>query len=154
MTNERELTAADILNTDDTTVVPMEIPEWKKDGKPGVLYFKVMTADQAIKFQELLATPAHRRSVFVRLLADCACDSQGNLLFKTSDLEQLRKKQVSVFVRMQKFLLQLNGMASAEKTWDDLETILRNVGIEDADQIASIKQKWEADVTQERLGNS
>ena len=88
--NERELTADDIFGAEDLIdVLKVEIPEWKKDGKPGVLYVRPMSAAAAIRFRESLAGSSGK-NVFVRILAECACDRNGNLLFSLSDIERLK----------------------------------------------------------------
>lgn len=140
----QELTAADIFAADDLTISePYAIPEWKKNGKPGVLYFRVMSADATIKFQEKLKTEAVKKSVFVQILAECACDSKGTLLFTPDQLVKLREKSTAVFARMQKILLQLNGMVLPEKNWDTVREILIGAGV-DPGVIAAVQIKWDA----------
>lgn len=140
---DQELTADDIYNSDDLTVSdPVEIPEWRKNDKPGIIYFRVMSADEHIKFQELLKGPT-KNSVMVRILALCACNKNGDLLFKPTDMEKLRKKSTVVFNRLSKFLLQLNGMVPPTKTWGAVESILEESGV-DPTVIALVKNKWDA----------
>lgn len=140
----RELTAEDIFSADDTTTYPLEIPEWKKNGQAGILYVKSMTGAESIAFQESLKNQEQRKSLFVRMLAQSACDSKGNLLFKMGDLEKLRQKNVAIFMRLQKFLLEINGMVGKEKTWETVQEILSECNIDGA-VIALVKTKWDAD---------
>jgi hypothetical protein len=142
----QELTAEDIFASDDLTVVPCQIPEWQKNDRPGLLYFKVMSAKASINFQnQMRVNDSIRREVIVRMLAECACSSTGERLFKTpQDIERLRDKSTAVFLRMQKFLLQLNGMMAPEKSWTTVQEILAECGIE-SNVVALVKQKWDAD---------
>jgi hypothetical protein len=147
---DQTLTADDIFAADDTTLKPLTIPEWTKNGKPGVLWFKVMTADESFRFNDMMKMDATKREAVIRLLSQCACDENGNLLFKSSDLEKLRKKNISIFLRMQKFLLQLNGMMSPDKSWKTVQSILQDCGI-DSNVIALVKGKWDAADTDEMV---
>jgi hypothetical protein len=140
---ERELTAEDIFSADDLTLAPYQVPEWTKGGKPGVIFFKVMSAADSIRFQEEMAkSEKAKRDVIVRIMAECACDSQGQKLFKQADMEKLRNKSTAVYLRMQKFLLQLNGMMAPEKSWSTVRQILIDCGIDSA-VVALVKQKWD-----------
>ena len=141
--NDQILTAEDIFASDDLTVVPLEIPEWKKNGLPGVLHLRVMSADETIKFQEAMRSPVHKANAWVKILALCACDPEGTRLFSDSDMEKLRKKSTAVFLRLQRRLLEMNGMARAEKTWDALREILVECGVESG-VIALVQSKWES----------
>lgn len=144
MEQDQDLTVDDIFGSDDLTISdPIEIKEWTKNDKPGHIYFKVMSADASIKFQELIKDPRHRGSIFVRILQECACKKDGTLLFTTKDLDKLRTKSSAVFLRMGKLLLQLNGMTLPEKTWEAVEAILVSSDV-DAAVIARVKAKWDA----------
>lgn len=136
------LTADDIYNSDDTTVMTVVIPEWKKNGKPGTLGLRVMMADEAIQYNEVLKNPQTRRGSWVRLLALCACNKAGERIFTEADLEKLRKKNNAVFLRLQSKLMQINGMIRAEKTWEALEEILNDCKVEPA-VIELVKSKWD-----------
>lgn len=139
---DQTLTAEDILGSDDLTILQLEVPEWKKNGKPGVLHLRVMSADETIKFQDAMKSPAHKSNAWVKILAICACDPNGARLFSDSDMEKLRKKSTSVFLRLQRRLLEINGMARAEKSWDALKEILVDSGV-DSGVIALVQSKWE-----------
>lgn len=109
------LTAKDILDSNDLETAEMEVPEWG-----GTLRLRVMTADEAIKFQDVLNTPA-KKSAWVKLLALCAVDADGNRLFSDREMELLKKKSTAVFLRLQDFLLKLNGFTqeAADKAKND-----------------------------------
>lgn len=139
---EQELTADDIFGTDDLTVVPFKVPEWQKNGKPGVIFFKVMSADAASMFQEMLKVKDQRRNAMVHLIAACACSSDGRLLFDEDAVAKLQKKNVAVFMRMQDFLLKLNGMSRPDKSWESVLKILQTAGVAQ-DTVAQVKRLWD-----------
>src|ERR1044071_3879213 len=103
---EKNLTAAEILASDDLETADMEIPEWK-----GTVRFRVMTADEAIKFQDTLNTPS-KKNAWVKILASCAVDANGERLFTDKEMDALKQKSTAVFLRMQRFLLKLNGFTA------------------------------------------
>lgn len=137
-----ELSAEDIFGVEDLTVVPFTVPEWPKAGKPGLIYFRVMSAEAVIKFQDLLKSEEQKKKSWVRMFAECACDRNGNLLFTKDQMDRLLTKSSAVYLRMQKFLLQLNGMIVADKSWEALAVILVDAGVT-SEQVAAIKAKWE-----------
>ncbi len=106
MSVSKYLTAAEILASDDLETAEMEVPEWG-----GTVRFRVMTADEAIKFQETINTPA-KKNAWVKILALCAVDGDGKRLFSDKEMDQLKQKSTAVFLRMQRFLLKLNGFTS------------------------------------------
>lgn len=141
--NNAELTADDIFSVDDLTVVPFTVPEWKKNNKPGVIFFRVMSADRAAAFREALKSSSDgKKNSLVALVAECACSSDGRPLFSEGDMEKLRRKNVAVFVRMQEFLLKLNGMVRPDKSWETVLEILQKSGVSE-DAIASVKRLWD-----------
>ena len=142
-TQEQLLTAGDIFDADDLGIETMEVPEWKKNGKPGVLGLRVLTAEEVIKFQDVLKSETGKKSGWIRILALAACDAQGNRLFTENDIEKLKKKNAAVFFRAQKQLLQMNGMARSEKTWEKLKEILESANVDGA-VIALVQMKWDA----------
>lgn len=103
MSDTKYLTAAEILASNDLETADLEVPEWG-----GTVRFRVMRASEAIKFQETLNSPA-KKNAWVKLLALCAVDADGNRLFTDAQMDVLKEKSTAVFLRMQKFLLTLNG---------------------------------------------
>lgn len=139
----RELTAEDIFGAQDETLAACEVPEWQKAGKPGIVYFKAMSAAALIEFRKVLADAKTRPNGMVRLFADTACDSKGNLLFSGADVVRLKERNSKVFMRLQNFLMQMNMMRESTKTWETVEEILTAEKIESA-VIERVKAKWEA----------
>ena len=137
-----ELSAEDIFGADDLTLVRVTVPEWQKNGRPGVVYFRPMSAESMLRFQEQMRRGD--KAGFVKIVAECACSSKGEPLFTAAHVEALKKKNVAVFMRLQDMLLQLNGMKTPTKTWDTVQNILTAAGVE-ASVIAQVRAKWDAD---------
>lgn len=115
------LSAEDIFNAEDIDFVNVTIPEWKKDGKPGVIRLRAMNADEGIKFGEDMKDKAKMADSYVRIIAltavkvnpDGTC---GDPLFMGDvAVHKLRKKKNAVFIRLQKAAMKLNFPDSDEK---------------------------------------
>lgn len=143
----RELSADDIIAADDVTVFKTVVPEWK-----GTVYFKAMSAKRTLEFKGLMAKPAERDGLFVRMFQECACNSSGEQLFTTGQLEALRAKSAPVFLRLQNALMALNGIIQPEKTWATVQGILEEAGVPSA-TIALARSKWETTDTVELVKN-
>jgi hypothetical protein len=95
------LTAEDILNADDVEYKKVLVPEWG-----GAIRLKIMSAADAIRFNRM----PNRDEAIVQILAFCACDEDGKLLFTSAkQVEKLREKNIKVFSRLQDACLELNG---------------------------------------------
>jgi hypothetical protein len=105
------LSADDILNADDLDYVDVTVPEWKKNGKPGVIRFRAMTAGEAIKFTKEI-TEEKSDDSYVKVVAATAIDpASGERLFKgDSAVEQLKRKKSGIFIRLQKAVMKLNNI--------------------------------------------
>lgn len=134
----RILSAADIMAANDLTPEPVFIPEWN-----GTVLFRPMPADDAIAFQEAMNGPA-RKSAWVDIFAKCAVDADGNRLFQKNQVAELRKKNTKVFLRMQMFLMELNGFKQPDKSWPTVQRILNDAGVEAA-VIQRVSELWKAD---------
>ena len=108
------LSAEDIFNAEDIDFVDVTIPEWKKDGKPGVVRLRAMDANEGIKFGEDMKDKAKIADSYVRIIAltavkvnaDGTC---GDPLFVGDvAVHNLRKKKNAVFIRLQKAAMKLN----------------------------------------------
>lgn len=120
MTAETQsLSATDILEQSDTDPLRVEIPEWRKKGsdKPGVLWLRVLPADEAIAMQDLvLKDEASKKEGMFRMVIACAIDEQGNRLFTEAALEPLKKKAFKVLNRLQVLALRHNLMMPGQET--------------------------------------
>lgn len=125
-TSPKFLTADDILISDDIETLDVYVPEWK-----GTVQFRAMSAEAAIGFQDTLdKNNPQRKQSLVRLFQLCAVDRDGNTLFSSGKLEQIRKKSWPVLLRLQRPLMQLNGFAQKDKSLETVQKILADAGVE------------------------
>lgn len=144
---ETFLSADDILSAEDLTVTKVHIPEWK-----GTVRFRALSAFEAIRFQEGLAGP-QRKEAWVKIFALCAVDADGQKLFTTDKMEALRKKSTPVFLRLQKMLMTLNGFTQPDKSWESVQKILTNSGVE-PDVIRRVEDAWKVEDEGEDLAKN
>lgn len=137
----KELTAEDINGVDDLTLVPYPVPEWN-----GKIFFRVLDADTVFKFRRQMKQGGDKKdTALISMFSESACSSGGERLYPTNEAAKaLFRKSMAVFLRMEKFLLQLNGMVLPDKSWDTVKAILMDAGV-DAGVIAAVQIKWEAD---------
>lgn len=119
------LSAEDIFAADDIDFVEVEVPEWKRNGKPGVIRLRAMNASEAIKFGEDVKDKAKLAESYVRIIAltavkvnpDGTC---GDPLFMGDvAVHNLRKKKNAVFIRLQKAAMKLNFPEDKEEAKND-----------------------------------
>jgi hypothetical protein len=115
MSSEKKyLNAADIFGADDREIKEVEIPEWG-----GFVRFRVLSAAEALTFQESLNTPSMKADAWIRMFMLCAVDTDNKPLFTKEDLLRLKQKSAGIFLRLQKALLKFNGFtADAEDLLD------------------------------------
>jgi hypothetical protein len=116
---DNELSALDILNLDDSELQPIEIPEWKKNGKPGKAYISVLSADEMIRFNELLSNPAQKKEALMRLVAYGLRNKNGERLITDDKIHEFKKRSIKVFIRLQNEIMELNGLSDKAKNAED-----------------------------------
>lgn len=138
-TKKKILSANDILSADDITnsLIEVEVPEWG-----GTVMFRPMTAAECILWNQKLSGPG-KNEAWLSIFASCAVDENGQRLFTPKQLDDLRKKNVRVFFRLQHELMRLNGMGRGEKTWEKLLPILEAAEVDPA-TIKLIERNWTA----------
>jgi hypothetical protein len=115
------LSADDIFNCDDIDFVDVEVPEWKKNGKPGIIRFRAMTANEAIDFVEQSKNADKKSDNYVRIVAATAISvnpdgSNGDPLFKGDiAVHRLRQKKSGIFIRLQKAIMKLNNLGNDDE---------------------------------------
>ena len=108
--SDQMLTVDDILGAEDLTTIDVEIPEWPKNGNPGVIRLKTMTAKESIFFTKSMQNnPQNRDNAMIRLIQRCAITDAGDPLFTEAQVKALSEKSVRVFNKLQKAALELNG---------------------------------------------
>jgi hypothetical protein len=121
-TENNFLTAEDIFNSDDIDYIKIEVPEWKKNGVPGKICFRAMTAAEAIKFIKEGKNAADSADNYVRVVAETAVvmDADGNptneRLFKGDvAIHKLKEKKSGIFIRLQKAIMKLNNLDGGDE---------------------------------------
>ncbi len=90
--------AADILEVNDSDLLAVEVPEWKR-----TVFIRVLSAGAALELQEKVeALPAERKSDSVYFnVAQCVVDAKGAPLFKLEDcIDKLKTRNQRVLVRL------------------------------------------------------
>jgi hypothetical protein len=114
--SKKRLSAADILGANDVHTVDVEVPEWG-----GFITLRTLTAGEAILVSERLKSG--QRDAAIQVLAMCAVDSEGNLLFTEEDVIRLRSKSLKAVMRVQDAALKLNGMKEAQAERDAAKNV-------------------------------
>jgi hypothetical protein len=112
MTDEAaDLNGQDILDAADGEPLPVDVPEWRKNGKPGRIYLlQVSAADALLMTKEMKNDDTKGDEGIARILAMTACDKDGKKLFTVEQVTALMKKNMKVLNRLQRIALQHNGM--------------------------------------------
>lgn len=114
----QSLTADDILDQSDSQPLRVEIPEWRKKGsdKPGVLWLRVLPADEAIILQnEVLKDEATKKDGMYRMVVACAINEEGQQIFTEASVPALKKKSFKVLNRLQVLALRHNLMMPGQE---------------------------------------
>lgn len=113
------LSLEDIIAADDikASIIAIEIPEWPKNGKPGIQHFRVMSAEESAEYnaenERAREEPGNQKgsmTPMVRIFTFCACNKGGDRLYTNQDIPRLMKKSLAVFARVQDTLLEMNGL--------------------------------------------
>ena len=113
------LTAADILNCDDSSKEKINIPEWGGD-----VYIKVMSGSERDSWELYYGKEIEKtNSVNVRskLAGLTLCDEQGKRLFSDGQIAALGKKSGSALERVYVESLRINKV-----TESDIEALEKN----------------------------
>jgi len=117
------LTRQDIVDAQDIETETVEVAEWG-----GAVMVRAMSGAERDQFQRSLMVvraDGKRETTMVnlqaKLVAMCAIDEQGNLLFGADEVDHLAKKSASAIERVFTVAQRLNGLAP-----DDLETAAKN----------------------------
>lgn len=105
-----ELSADDILSVDDTKPVPFEVPEWPKNGCAGVIYLKPWTAEDVTEWIDLMDGPAKRNAMVLAVIRSVV-SKDGVRTFTEKHLEALKQKSMAACHRIQKRVLEMNGLS-------------------------------------------
>lgn len=119
------LSAAEILSAQDLKFTDEQVPEWPKEGEPGVIRLCQLDAAETIEMTNQM-NKAPRDGMFI-ILVYTACDTDSTRLFplegtdeeKTQLLEKyvsaLKRKSFIVLSRLQNAALKVNSMGPRAK---------------------------------------
>ena len=127
--------AAEIVAINDRSIVPIFVPEWG-----GTIGAKPMDAFKAKQWRE--QNKVEGAESYLTLFINCTCDEKGNGLFTPDEIEELRKKNIGVFMRVQKKLMQMNGFTQPDRTWATVKGLLEKHEAS-PELIKKMKADWE-----------
>jgi hypothetical protein len=112
------LNIEDILNHNELATLDVEVPDWGKNGKPGVIRLRQLSAEEAVAFGETQKTPAAQNTSNIRLVMLSAVKpgtgNPGKPLFDNpAMLGALQKKSVRAWNKLSDAALALNGFTKA-----------------------------------------
>ena len=109
------LSKSDILNADDMPTEEVNVPEW---GGTVIISTMTSTARDAYEAEMYHANKAQNGGEFVnlraRMVARCARDEQGELLFTDDDIEALGKKSAAALDRCYEVAERLNKFSEED----------------------------------------
>lgn len=108
--DEQTLSIDDILNAPDTDPVRFEVPEWSKNGKPGVVWLKPWNADDSVEFTDLAEDPVKGKRAMVYAVAMTLVNEAGQRLFSADDVARLSRKSVRAYKRLQAEVIKMNNI--------------------------------------------
>lgn len=101
---ERELSADEILGTEDLQPVPHKVPEWG-----GTVYIRQLSAAEGIKLAEFIGSKTDK-GANAKVVAMCLCDKKGNRLFSHDQVERVQSKNLRVVNEVAQRCLVVNGI--------------------------------------------
>lgn len=135
----KELSFQDIAAAEDIAngIERFSVPEWG-----GHIFLRPLSAADVFKFNREMKVRS-RDEAMVTLFVKAACDSRGVLLISNPTLQipRLTEKSTAPFVRAQTKIMQMSGMLSSSKSFEELQPILEKHGV-DPLVIRRIQTEW------------
>lgn len=103
------LTADEIFSADDIKTVDVEVPEWGKPGKPGIVRLKQFSNSELLKYGEHIEGNGQKQANLA-LVVKSAIKKDGTPLFTDADLRKLQGKSAKAINTLAKAALELNGV--------------------------------------------
>lgn len=101
-----------ILASNDITLTPCEVPEWKTpEGTPVTVYIKT----PSVGIQEKIADCSGKPSFGANLVILVTCDEAGARLFTTNDIPALNEKSGAAVSRIVDVFNKLSGYGNEAK---------------------------------------
>lgn len=111
------LSAEDILSNSDVEYKDVEVAEWTKDGKPGVITLRSMSAADAIKYVD----DKDKAGAVVAVAMSAWNRKTNQPLFTHAQVELLKTKRNKVFLVLQREVMKLNGWRSQAEREAEVE---------------------------------
>lgn len=108
------LTADEIFAGGDDLLSPLEIPELKKGGKPGIVYLKQLSTGDVLDFAE--SGEQDQKSRMLTLIAKAVVNQDGSPMFSEDQVTRLRDIRVDVFTRLSRAITDSMSTIMAEDT--------------------------------------
>lgn len=111
----KALTAADILSAEDLIREKVEVPEWG-----GFVFISAMTGTARDAFEASCMSfkdgkgEQNMENIRAKMVAACATDESGSLLFKPSQVIELGKKSAKVLDQLFAVAQRVNGMSDGD----------------------------------------
>lgn len=107
---KRLLTAEEILNAKDIEYVTVVVPEWK-----GSVRLRTLSAEEVADYVEATTGPAKTNAMALMLMRSAVKEDDSQLFADVSKIEQVRKRSMRAFMRLQDACLELNGLTEKAK---------------------------------------
>lgn len=134
-----ELSFDDIMAAEDIAkgIERFATPEWG-----GHIFLRPLSAGDVLKFNKEMKVRS-RDEAMLALFAKSACTSRGALLIQDARLQipRLQEKSTAPFVRAQTKIMQMSGMLSSSRTFEELQPMLEKHGV-DPLVIRRIQTEW------------
>lgn len=104
--------ADDILGVEDTNLIEVEVPEWKR-----TIHLRSLPADEGTELgEQVQAVGKEGQKARLMLLAAAIVDAKGQRIFTTPEqIERLSKRSLKVLMRLEQAALRLNYDEGAAK---------------------------------------
>lgn len=125
----------------------LEMPMWKKNGKPGGVLVRYMTAEELMSFTEL--EKEARAEAVIRVVARSLSTKTGEPLLAPEQVEKFKQTSLPAYRRLQDKVMEMNDLTGdddaaakqAEKERVSMVEAMREAGVEDG-QIAAAVIAW------------
>lgn len=113
----------EVIKAEDQQYDTVPVPEWAPAGDPDpdewVLKLKGMNGTERDRFEASMAPRGNSRkpnmeNFRARLVAKCAVDEEGNLLFNSGDVKMLGSKSAKALGRVFDACQELNGLSDSD----------------------------------------
>jgi len=134
MKTEKSLTREDILGASDIVIEKVPVPEWLN----GFAYVKGMTGAERDQFESSIVQQRGKNhrvnmvNIRAKLVAQTACNKEGERLFTDADVKALGKKSAVALQRLFDVAQRLSGITS-----DDIDELAEEQDENPSDASAS-----------------